>query len=229
VILMQEPPMYEDAFKHQKGIEVTQTIAKLGGIAKFSDIESNCQVKGSTLIYHINRLIQSNVLKSLAKGTYGLRFKTPMSYLFGTDTPIAYVGLLGRRNNRSIPVTDVAVKLLEIEKHPVQLKYVVSTPDALQEWSPLKPDCQWLLCYEDEIFDIDSIKNKVRPQLEALLKDNIVILDCTSATKPASIAFYELAQEYLIPLIYVYENNQSIKWLISKDSIIKKLRMKKYS
>lgn len=222
---MQETPMYEDAFKNPKGIEITKTVAQLGGIANFSSIESNCNIKGSTLIYQLNRLVAANVLTSLSKGTYGLRFKTPMSYLFDADTPLAYVGLLGRRNNREIPVTEIAVDLLKKQNHEVHLKYAVSTPDAVQEWSSSKPDFHWIMCYEDEIIDIDAIKDKLRPQLEALLKDNIVILDCTSATKPASIAFYELAQDYMIPLIYVYENNQSIKWLMSKELIMEKLKM----
>jgi len=51
---------------------------------------------------------------------------------------------------------------------------------------------RWILCYEDEIINIDTIKDKVTPQLESLMKDFIVIIDCTSATKPATIAYYEL-------------------------------------
>jgi hypothetical protein len=222
---MYEAPMYREAFTNEKGREVVKTIAILGGVSNFSDIESNCPVKGSTLSYHLNRLIQNKVLVSPAKGTYSLKYKTPISYLFETKTPLAYVGLLGRRNHRTKPETDIAVKLLAKENHKVHMIYVVSTPEALHEWSPLKPDYQWILCYEDEITDIDAIRNKVTPQLETLLKDFIVVLDCTSATKPASIAFYQLAEEYIAPLIYVYENNQSIKWLISKESIEKQLKM----
>ena len=79
----------------------------------------------------------------------------------------------------------------------------------------------------DEIIEIDAVKAKVVPQLQALLKEYVVVLDCTSATKPASIAFYEMAQEYLVPLIYVYEKTQSLKWLISKETIKRRLNISK--
>lgn len=224
---MTEAPMYREAFSNLKGLDVAYAIASKGGIANFSDIEAQSQVKGSTLIYHLNRLIELGVLEALARGTYGLRYRTPICYLFDTETPIAYVGLLGRRNERTVPETEIAVKLLEKEEHKVGLKYVVSSPEALNEWKAMKLDCQWILCYEDEIIDIDSVKSKVIPQLQALLKEYVVVLDCTSATKPASIAFYEMAQEYLVPLIYVYERTQSLKWLISKETIKKRLQLLK--
>jgi len=48
-------------------------------------------------------------------------------------------------------------------------------------------------------------------------------MDCTSATKPATIAYYELAQKLWIPLIYVYEETKQLKWLISKEDIQEKL------
>jgi len=106
-----------------------------------------------------------------------------------------------------------------------QLTYVVTSPEALDEWKEMRLPYQWILCYEDEIIDIDSIRDKVRPQLEGLLKDYIVILDCTSATKPATIAYYELAQAYMTPLIYVYEDTKQLKWLLSRESIKKRLRL----
>jgi len=53
----------------------------------------------------------------------------------------------------------------------------------------------------DEVaFRVDTLlraREKVRPQLEGLLKDHVVVLDCTSATKPSTIAYYELAQTYM--------------------------------
>jgi len=68
-------------------------------------------------------------------------------------------------------------------------------------------------------------KRKVLPQLESLLRNYIVIMDCTSATKPATIAYYEIAQTYLIPLIYIYEETKELKWLISRETIKEKLRI----
>lgn len=227
MIEMIEAPLYREAFSNEKSLDVAYVIASKGGVASFSDIEAQSRVKGSTLKYHLDRLIQQGVLKALARGTYGLKYKTPICYLFETNTPIAYMGLLGRRNNRTEPETEIAVKLLEEEKHKVGLKYVVTSPESLIEWKSLKLDCQWILCYGDEIIDIDAVKAKVVPQLQALLKEYVVVLDCTSATKPASIAFYEMAQEYLVPLIYIYEKTQSLKWLISKETIKRRLNISK--
>jgi hypothetical protein len=48
-------------------------------------------------------------------------------------------------------------------------------------------------------------------------------MDCTSLTKPATMAYYELASTYHVPLIYVYEGTGELKWLISKDTIRSKL------
>jgi len=135
---------------------------------------------------------------------------------------IAYFGLLGRRDSRPEPETDVAMDLLSKEGINPKLKYVVTSPEALNEWKELKLPYQWILCYEDEIVDINAIKNKIIPQLENLLKDNVVIMDCTSATKPATIAYYELAQTYCVPLIYVYEEDEKLKWLLSKESLKRK-------
>lgn len=64
---------------------------------------------------------------------------------------------------------------------------------------------QWILCYEDEIINVDAVKQKVTTQLLSLLRDYIVVMDYTSATKPATIAHHELAQKLWIPLIYTYE------------------------
>ena len=69
-----------------------------------------------------------------------------------------------------------------------------------------------ILCYEEEIVDIDAIRKKVEPQMENLLRNYSVIMDCTSSTKPATIAYYQLAETYLILLIYVYEETRQLRW-----------------
>lgn len=91
------------------------------------------------------------------------------------------------------------------------------------EWRSLKLPYQWILCYKEEVIKIDAIKGKVKPQLESLLRSHVVIMDCTSLTKPATIAYFELASTYYVPLIYVYEDTGQLKWLISRDTIRSKL------
>lgn len=88
----------------------------------------------------------------------------------------------------------MALRLLKEQGIQPKFTYVVTSPEALGEWQELKLPYQWILCYEEEIVDIDAIEEKMRLQLEGLLRDHIVILDCTSATKPATIAYYELAR-----------------------------------
>lgn len=224
-MMPREMPRYVDALTVKNSCKVIRSLAERGGVAKFSEIEKASGVKGSVLVYHLNRLQSLNVIEKEVRGTYRLKYKTPFCYIFGNKVPIAYLGLLGRRNSRPQPETEVALELLEKEDIRPKFVYVVTSPDALNEWKELKLPYQWILCYEDEIIDIDSVKKKVIPQLESLLRDYIVILDCTSATKPATIAYYELAQTYYTPLIYIYEETRQLKWLISKETIKKKFHL----
>lgn len=133
------------------------------------------------------------------------------------------IGLLGKRDKRTIPETKVALELLEKEGIIPKLVYVTTSLEALEEWKDLKLPYQWITAYEAQIADIDEVKKRVTPQLEILLKDYVVILDCTSATKPATIAYYELANQYLVPLVYIYEPVRSLKWLISKETLLRRI------
>ena len=218
-------PRYEEAIANKNSRKIIQALAECGGVANFSEIRKHSCVKDPVLAYHLDRLQSLNVIEREVKGTYRLTYKTPLCYIFekAAEVPIAYLGLLGRRESRPQPETAVALELLKKEGVKPGFVYVVTSPEALNEWKDLKLPYQWILCYEEEIISIDAVKNKVTPQLENLLKDFIVIIDCTSATKPATIAYYELAQTYCAPLIYIYEGTQQLKWLISRDTIKKTL------
>ncbi len=207
--------------------KVAEAIAKNGGVAIFSQIQATSGVKGSVLNHHLNRLQRLKIVEKEVKGTYRLTYKTPLCFIFPTKTrtPIAYFGLMGKRENRKQPEPEIAIELLKKEKLKPDLIYVATSPEALNEWKDLKLPYQWILCYEEEIIDIESVKQKIQPQLISLLKEYIVIMDCTSATKPATIAYYELAQTYYAPLIYIYEETKKMKWLISRDTIIKRLNI----
>jgi len=160
------------------------------------------------------------VVEKEVKGTYRLKYMTPLCYLFSEKhLPIAYLDLLGRRNSRDKPETETALELLMAEGYQPDSIHVLTSTEALHEWKTLKLPYQWILCYEDEIVDIDSVRRKAEQRLKILLKDHIVIIDCTSATKPATIAYYELAQIYQTPLIYIYEGKKELKWLREKKTI----------
>jgi DNA-binding transcriptional ArsR family regulator len=214
-------PDYTAAVAVENSLKVLESLSRKGGIGNFSEIQADSGVKGSVLNHHLNRLQKLKVIQREVKGTYRLTFKTPLCLIFNPKqkTQIAYFGLLGRQEERKEPEPHTAIDLLEKEQLKPDLTYVVTSPDALDDWKKLKLPYQWILCYEDEIIDVDAVKRKVIPQLLTLLRDCIVIMDCTSATKPATIAYYELAQKLWIPLIYIYEETKQMKWLISRGTL----------
>jgi len=123
----------------------------------------------------------------------------------------AYIGLLGRKESYSEPEPKVALSLLSEQKILPSIVYVTTSPEGMTDWRDYRLNCQWVICYGDEINDIDAVQRKLTPQLISLLRDYSVILDCTSSTKPATIAYYDLAQRLLIPCIYVSEEEKSIR------------------
>ncbi|MEM3737474.1 MAG: helix-turn-helix domain-containing protein [Candidatus Bathyarchaeia archaeon] len=222
-------PDYEYAVKSRNRWRVLEAIASKGGVANFKDIERASGVKGSTLTHHLDVLQSLNIVDREVKGTYRLKYKTPLCYLFGreSEVPFAYYGLLGRKDDICDPEPEVALKLLEKEGVTPKLVYVTTSHEALSDWKDLKLQYQWILCYEDQILDIDAVKRNVISWLESSLKEYVAILDCTSATKPATLAYYELAQMFYTPLIYVYEPTRTLKWLVSKETIKRRLGIPK--
>lgn len=223
---MNQLPRYEEAVRLEKSRRVVASLAGKGGTASFSDLEAASGVEGSVLVHHLNRLQRLNVIQKEGRGTYRLLYKTPLCFLYPSKprVQVAYLGLLGKREDDSAePEPKVALELLEKEAIRPHMIYVATSPEAMNEWRHLKLPYQWILCYEDEIINIDATKNRVTPQLEALMKEYITIIDCTSATKPATIAYYELAEAYLAPLIYIHEETRRLRWLISRKSIGQRL------
>lgn len=217
---MVEIPNYRDAFSRVKALKAAIALAMLGGIANFAQIQASSGVRGSTLVHNLNILIRFNIVEKQVKGTYRLKYLTPLCYLFSREPlPVAYLGLLGRRNGRKRPETETASELLNAEGYAPSSIHVLTSTEAFHEWEELKLPYRWILCYEEEIVDIDSVKRKAKEVLQTLLKDHLVIIDCTSATKPATIAYYELAQTYQTPLIYIYEEKKKLKWLKGSKAI----------
>ena len=220
-------PRYEEAMKIRNSQKVLHALSRLDGVAKFSMLQKETGLAGGLLLHHLNRLISLGVIKTEVKGTYRLRFKTPLCYAFGAKkTEYVYLGLLGRRGSYTEPEPQVALSLLSKQKITPTLTYVMTSPEALAEWKSEKLRYQWILCYGDEIIDNDEVQKKLLPQLTALLREQTVIMDCTSSTKPATIAYYDLAQKLLVPCIYVSEEKRELRWLISRETIRAKLGIK---
>lgn len=213
-------PMYREALSRDNARRAAIALSRLGGTARFSEIERISGVRGSTLLHNLNILIQFGVVERLVKGTYRLRYLTPLCYLFSDKPlPIAYMGLLGRREGRTKPEPETALELLRAGNIKPESINVLTTYEGFEDWKEMRLPYDWIICYEDEIYDIDSVMEKIQRRWELLAKTHILILDCTSATKPATIACYELAQTYQIPLIYIYEPMLKLKWLKSKETI----------
>jgi len=221
-------PDYRGAMKPKNSGKVIQALASRGGTANFSDIERASGLKAGILTYHLDRLRSLGIVESEVKGTYRLRYRTPLCFAFESrpKTPWAYLGLMGRKEQRETPEPKDALELLKREGITSKLIYVVTSPEAVSDWKHLRLPYEWILCYEDEMIEMDAVRNKVQPQLEVLLRDHLVVMDCTSSTKPATIAFYQLAQTYLIPLVYVQEARRRLKWLVSKEDIIRQVGLK---
>jgi hypothetical protein len=202
-------------------------LSKHGGVCNFSLLERETGLKGAVMQHHLNSLISRNIIDiPKVKGTYNLRFKTPLCYVFEARNVVSvYVGLLGRRNSKVDPEPRVAQRLLAAQGIDASLHYVLTSPEAAEDWKSSKLPYQWIFCYGEEIFDIDAIQEKVRPQLEALLREYSVVMDCTSGTKPATIAYYQLALQYLVPCVYIAEERKKVelKWLISRETIKQEL------
>jgi len=218
---------WREYLRPTKTKEVFKAIAKKGGVASFSEIRDLTGLDGSVLVHHLDRLISSGLLRRVIKGAYELTYKGIMTYLCGGTANFAYIGLLGiKREEDQEAEPKVAIELLSKEGISPKICYICTSRQGVESWpegTGIEVPFAWILVEGEEIIDVDAVKEKVRPYLESLLPEHAIVLDCTSATKPATIAYYELAQEYPVLLIYVYEASRKLKWLISKEDIARKL------
>lgn len=141
----------------------------------------------------------------------------------GAKVPNAYLGLLGLRNQRE--TSETAVNLLESEGWKIGKVKVVTTLEAVGSWkdhipSWLQSKIEWHTLPGNVLSNIQLIEQQVEPILVELMKEYAVIVDCTSGTRPAGIAYYRLASKWSTPLIYVYE--QKLTWLTSKEDLKQK-------
>ncbi|MHA1838383.1 MAG: hypothetical protein ACTSYO_00265 [Candidatus Ranarchaeia archaeon] len=216
--------MYREALSPKNSKKIVKILVELGGETNYKQIQENCDIPGATIIYHLNRLMSFGVIENPLKGVYRIKYKSPLSYISDeSSSNYTYFGLLGRKEERQNPEPNQAIELLKREDICVETSYVVTTLEALNEWKQSQLSFNWILCYSEEIRDINKVYNKVKPILELQMRISLVVLDCTSATKPATLAYYKLAQEYLLPLIYLNEEKQELIWLNSKEDIKNKL------
>jgi len=91
---MNDTPMYKEALSAEKSIRVARALAEAGGIASYSQLAKISGVEGSLLIYHLNRLQSLNLIETPVKGTYRLKYKTPLCFLYdSTEADVGSVSL----------------------------------------------------------------------------------------------------------------------------------------
>jgi hypothetical protein len=134
---------------------------------------------------------------------------------------------LGVKDKREISETETAVKILGSLGLRFERIVVITTPEAVGSWSgAISPELriEWHTLSKDELNKIEKVEERVKPKLAELMEKYVLIMDCTSGTRPAGIAYYKLATRYKIPLIYVYEPEKELVCLISKEDLEKELK-----
>jgi len=131
---------------------------------------------------------------------------------------------LGEGGGRSASETGTALNLCAGEGFSFSRVMVVTSYGCAAEWKGVAPsNVSWCLLEDEEISSVEIIESRVEANLSDLIRNYVLVMDCTSATKPATIAYYKLAVNYHVPLVYVYEKKRELTWIISKEDLRKKL------
>lgn len=212
---------------------ILRYIAEQGGRARFAEIYQHLSEKEklskSTLKTRLDALSNLGII-TYKGGVAELRNKTTLCFIVGCQKiPYYYMGLLGKRESpEAEPETETAIKLLKEEAIEFSKIYVATTPEALDSWKNFIDEDVWrrmelISVRIDEMNDIERMMNRVEPRLLELIGESITILDCTSGTRPAGIAFHMLAEKYKLPLVYVYKDARKVYWLRSRDTMRREL------
>jgi hypothetical protein len=185
--------------------------------------------KKSTVENNILVLERYNFIVKERRGPIRLKYKTPLCWLANTPgTPFAYLGLLGERRY-PVSETETAIELLKSDPNvgvkPEKI-IVLTTKKVVGQWEEgISPDLKisWETTSEEDLNDIDKVEEFIKPIICDLMRNYILIMDLTSGPRPAGIAFYELAIQFKVPLIYVYEPKKKLRWLISREKLEKEI------
>lgn len=181
----------------------------------------------STLFNNLATLQKFNLITRVKRGPIGLKFKTPLCFLAGTpNVSYAYLGLLGVRRGRQVSETETALRALGGLGMKFERIVVVTTQEAVGDWSgAISPELkiEWHTLSEGELNRVERVEERVEPKVVELMKGYVLIMDCTSGPRPAGIAFYRLAIKHKVPLIYVYEPQEELIWLQSREDLEREL------
>ena len=179
----------------------------------------------STVSHNVSFLERYNFIER--ERPIRLKCKTPLCWIANTPgVSFAYLGLLGTRKYE-ISETETAIKLLKEAGINPERIVVATSQQAIGDWARrIDPNLkiEWhTMDDKKELSDIDKFEERIKQKIIELMKDYILIMDLTSGPRPAGIAFYELALQFKVPLIYVYEPEKRLRWLISKEELAKEI------
>ena len=206
-------------------VEIIKILSILGGSASYSEIKRRMGISDGSLVWNLNILIDKGIVEKVGHGGYRLLNKT-YQFLFSKETPVTYVGMLGRRMGRVRAEPDLAVSLLRKCEINVENGYVITTLEAYESWKKLEEGYRIIFVERDDLVSIGRMVDTLERLLGDIWGESAVVLDCTSLTKPATIAFYKVSEERLLPLIYIYEDEGRLVWLKDRESILRSIGYK---
>nr|MDO8082199.1 hypothetical protein [Candidatus Freyarchaeota archaeon] len=215
---------YKSILENNKKRTVLEELVKAGGQIQKSKLENSIRIPSPSLNNTLERLIKNGII-TRDKDTIKLTRKTPLCYIFNSPkTPYAYLGLLGEKKKRPESETETALKLLTEKNFKFEKVLVITTEKGREDWKDAVPSCvEWHLVENEDINSVEKMESKIKTILPNLLRDYILIMDCTSLTVPATLAYYKLADDHKIPLIYIYETTKQLTWIKSKEHLQEKL------
>ncbi|MEM2145878.1 MAG: hypothetical protein QW279_10990 [Candidatus Jordarchaeaceae archaeon] len=214
---------YRSLLKGKNRRSVLEGLTRAGGMVRFNELHKIVEIPKSSLEYTLTVLEKRGIIKR-ESGSIRLQYTTPLCYLFDSPSAYAYLGLLGEKSEREESETETAINLLEGKGFKFERKVVATTHGAVAEWENIAHlNIDWCLLSDEEISRVNMVKEKLLPRLIELVKNYKVVMDCTSATKPATIAYYQLAAMFKVPLIYVYEKRRELIWIVSVEDLKKEL------
>lgn len=176
----------------------------------------------STIEYNLNVLERRGLITRSPCGPIRICCKTTLCLLAKCErVDYAYFRLLGERNKREESEMETALNLLKDKWHTSPKKTVVlTTHRAVAGWENLpNKGVERILVSDEDMSDVGRVLEKADSKYQELATGYKLIIDCTSGTKPATIAFYKLALKYYAPLVYVYEQDRKLSWIIATKDL----------
>ncbi len=193
---------------------------------RFSDIQYLVELDSSGVTYKLKKLERLGLMKKLGKGSYVLRYKTPLCFIANEKHANMYIGMLGLRNERDVPEPEIALELLREQGINIDEAHIFATEKTVEEWKEKLGKYALYILSIEELKRIEKMEKKLEDLYTRYMHEKVIILDCTSLTKTATIAFYKIATKHYAPLIYIYEHTKELIWLQNRKIIKEKLKPK---